>query len=65
MLIPEIEFKVPAPARAGVYPLRIFGKAANGAVAEAHTATMIGPIYSGDWNFYRRPVPAITLTVVE
>ena len=65
MLIPEIEFKVPAPARAGVYPLRIFGKAANGAVAEAHTATMIGPIYSGDWNFYRRPVPAITLTVVD
>ena len=34
-------------------------------MAEAHTCTMIGPIYQGDWNFYRRPVPGLTLTVIE
>jgi hypothetical protein len=65
MLIPEITLRIPAPAAAGTHPLRIFGKAGDGAAVEAHTATMIGPIYQGDWNFYRRPVPAITLTVIE
>ena len=65
MLIPELTLEVPVPAVPGAYPLRIFGKAANGLVAEAHTATMIGPIYQGDWNFYRRPAAAIVLTVVE
>jgi hypothetical protein len=65
MIIPEISFRVEAPADTRTYAIRIFGKAANGPKVEAHTATMIGPIYSGDWNFYRRPVPAITLTVVE
>ncbi|HEU0119838.1 MAG TPA: hypothetical protein VFQ91_04875 [Bryobacteraceae bacterium] len=65
MLIPEMEFRVQAPDKAGIYPLRIFGKTAVGLEAEAKTAAMIGPIYQGDWNFYRRPVAAITLTVVE
>ena len=66
MIIPEIAFRVQAPPSAGVYPIRIFGKAATGgAMAEAHTCTMIGPIYQGDWNFYRRPVPGLTLTVIE
>lgn len=65
MLIPEIPFRIEAPTAPGVYALRVMGKAADGQVAEAHTATMIGPIYQGDWNFYRRPVPAITLTVIE
>jgi len=65
MLIPEITIHIPAPAAAGTHPLRIFGQAGDGAAVEAHTATMIGPIYQGDWNFYRRPVPAITLTVIE
>lgn len=64
MIIPELEFKITA-ANAGVYPIRIFGKGAGGAAAEAHTATMIGPIYQGDWNFYRRPVPQITVTVID
>ena len=65
MLIPEISFRVEAPAATGVHLIRIFGKASDGTKAEAHTATMIGPIYQGDWNFYRRPVPAITLTVID
>lgn len=66
MIIPEIPFKIEAAAlRPGVYPFRVLGKAANGQTAEAHTATMIGPIYQGDWNFFRRPVPTITFTVLE
>jgi hypothetical protein len=65
MLIPEITLRVPAPATSGTHTLRIFGKSSDGATIEAHTAAMIGPIYQGDWNFYRRPVPAITLTVIE
>jgi hypothetical protein len=65
MIIPEITFEIPGPKAVGTYPIRIFGKAAGGSPVEAHTATMIGPIYQGDWNFYRRPVPAITMTVVE
>ena len=65
MIIPEITFRVQAPKAVGTYPIHIFGKAAGGSPVEAHTATMIGPIYQGDWNFYRRPVPAITMTVVE
>lgn len=65
MIIPEIEFRVRTSAAAGVYPIRILGKGEDGSAAEAQTATMIGPIYHGDWNFYRRPVPSITLTVVE
>jgi len=66
MLIPEIEFTLPAPGPPGVYPLTITGHApAHPAPVTAHTAVMIGPIYQGDWNFYRRPLPAITLTVVD
>lgn len=64
MIIPEISFAIPAPATPGVYPIRILGKSADGQEAEAQTATMIGPIYQGDWNYYRRPVPAITVTAV-
>jgi hypothetical protein len=65
MIIPEILFRVQAPTSAGSYPIRIFGKAGDGTRVEAGTATMIGPIYQGNWNFYRRPVPSLTLTAVE
>ena len=65
MLIPQMEFRVSGLDTAGVVPLRVWGKAADGTVVEGHTATMIGPIYQGDWNFFRRPVAGITLTVVE
>ncbi len=65
MLIPQMEFRVSGLDTAGVVPLRVGGKAADGTVVEGHTATMIGPIYQGDWNFFRRPVAGITLTVVE
>ncbi len=65
MLIPEMELRVAGLEKAGVVPLRVFGRGADGVVVEGHTATMIGPIYHGDWNFYRRPVAGIALTVVE
>jgi hypothetical protein len=65
MIIPEISFAVKAPSEPGTFPLRVVGKAANGSQAEAQTASMIGPIYQGDWNFFRRPVPRITITVVD
>jgi hypothetical protein len=65
MIIPEISFRLEANTASGVYPFRILGRATSGLTGEAHTATMIGPIYQGDWNFYRRPVPAITLTVLD
>lgn len=65
MLIPEIEFHIPAPEKPGHYPLRVLGKSADGRVVEGHTAAMIGPIYQGDWNFYRRPMAEIALTVVD
>ena len=65
MLIPEMELRVAGLEKAGVVLLRVFGRGADGVVVEGHTATMIGPIYQGDWNFYRRPVAGIALTVVE
>jgi hypothetical protein len=65
MLIPEMELRVSGLDKAGVVPLRVWGRGADGVVVEGHTATMIGPIYQGDWNFFRRPVAGITLTVVE
>ncbi|MBM3735595.1 MAG: hypothetical protein FJW39_07390 [Acidobacteria bacterium] len=65
MIIPEIALRVRGDLPPGVHRIRILGKAPGGAAAQAHTATMIGPIYHGDWNFYRRPVPGLTLTVVE
>ena len=65
MLIPEMELRVSGLDKAGVVPLRVWGRGPDGVVVEGHTATMIGPIYQGDWNFYRRPVANITLTVVE
>ncbi len=64
MLIPELTLAIPAPVTPGVHPLRLLGRGADGLTQEAHTATMIGPIYQGDWNFFRRPVAALTLTVL-
>lgn len=65
MLIPEMELRVSELDKVGVVPLRVWGRGADGTIVEGHTATMIGPICQGDCNFYRRPVGAITLTVVE
>jgi hypothetical protein len=65
MLIPEMELRISGLEKTGVIPLRVWGRAADGQVVEGHTATMIGPIYQGDWNFFRRPVAGIVLTVVE
>jgi hypothetical protein len=65
MLIPEMELRVAGLEKTGVVPLRVWGRGADGVAVEGHTATMIGPIYQGDWNFYRRPVAGVALTVVE
>jgi len=65
MLIPEMELRISGLEKPGVVPLRVWGRGADGVVVEGHTATMIGPIYQGDWNFFRRPVVGVTLTVVE
>ena len=72
MIIPEITFHVQSPAdlKAGRYAFRVMGCAtaekdrADRRVTEAHTAVMIGPLLDV-WNFDRRPLPAITMTVVE
>jgi len=65
MLIPELELRVAAPQRPGVHRLRLWGRAVGGGPAvEGNTAVMIGPIYQGDWNFYRRPAAGIWLTAL-
>jgi hypothetical protein len=72
MIIPEITFKLEAPAglKAGRYPIRVSGCAAEDrakadrSVVEAHPAVMIGPLLDL-WNYDRRPRAEITVTVVE
>ncbi len=67
MIIPEIAFRIEAPASlaAGAYPIRIFGKAAvDGRVVEAHNAMMLGPLLDL-WNFNRRPSPGLSVAVYD
>ncbi len=72
MIIPEITFHLQAPAdlKPGRYAIRVAGCAtaekarADRRVVEAHTTVMIGPLLDV-WNFDRRPLPAITMTIVE
>ncbi len=70
MIIPEITFEVKAPPSIaeGIYPIRAYGaparEAAEKRVIEAHATMMQGPLLDL-WNFVRRPVPAILLTVVQ
>ncbi|MEP6538966.1 MAG: hypothetical protein ABJF23_26760 [Bryobacteraceae bacterium] len=70
MIIPDIAFKIQVPAAVpvGAYPIRIYGAPANAPageqVVEAHATLMMGPILDA-WNFVRRPLPAITMTVVQ
>lgn len=72
MIIPQIKFRldVPKSTEAGVYPIRVFGVATDDEskpdrlIVEANTCLMMGPLLDL-WNWVRRPLPAITMTVVE
>jgi hypothetical protein len=71
MIIPEIAFRihVPESITVGSYPIRIYGAPADepddtSKRVEAHATIMIGPLLDL-WNFIRRPLPAITMTVVQ
>jgi hypothetical protein len=72
MIIPEITFdiKVPEALASGTYPIRVLGvaaaeeKNADRVVVEAETTMMMGPLLDL-WNFVRRPLPAIAMTVCE
>ena len=72
MIIPDIPFRVQVPQslEAGTYAIRVYGVPAEQAgssderLVQAHTTLILGPILDA-WNFIRRPLPAILLTVVE
>ena len=72
MIIPEIAFKIRVPENVapGVYPIRVLGVKAEEEsnpdrhVIEANTCSQMGPLLDL-WNFIRRPLPEITLTVIE
>lgn len=72
MIIPEIAFRivVPESLQTGTYPLHIQGSP-DGAEAssgyqfvQAQTTMILGPILDA-WNFIRRPLPGISMTVTE
>ena len=72
MIIPEIAFRIQAPASlpAGTYPIRVLSvptaelSSSTRRLVEAHTTITMGPLLDL-WNFVRRPLPQITMTVVE
>ncbi len=72
MIIPEIAFPVAVPEslQPGVYPIRVFGAPAgaspgplDSSVQAGSTMTM-GPLLDL-WNFVRRPLPRIEMTVFD
>jgi hypothetical protein len=65
MIVPEatLELSVPEGAKPGIYPIRVFGRA-QGIVVEAQASLMIGPL-TNLFNFTRRPLPEISLSVLE
>lgn len=69
MIIPEMSLEITAPESLaeGEYPIRVYGAAVKDkerAPVEAHATLMQGPLLDL-WNFTRRPLPAITMTVVQ
>ena len=72
MIIPQIKFRIEAPesVEAGVYPIRVLGvrtedeSKPDRRVIEANTCLMMGPLLDL-WNWVRRPLPEITMAVVE
>lgn len=66
VIIPDVHLKFRADGAmpVGEYPIRIYGRAASGgAPVEAFTTLWIGP--PGKRNDVRRPLPAITVNVVD
>ncbi len=72
MIIPEIPFQIQVPDSLpeGDYPIRILGTTTgeeskpDRRIIEAHTSTLIGPLLDS-WNYIRRPLPAIVITVCQ
>jgi hypothetical protein len=72
MIIPEITFpiQVPESLQPGAYPIRVLGLSSaerdlpERRVVQAQTTLILGPLLDL-WNFIRRPLPWISLTVVE
>jgi hypothetical protein len=72
MIIPEIAFRIQAPEslQSGVYPVRVQGvsaaeeKSLEPRLVQAQSTLILGPILDL-WNFIRRPLPCIAMTVVE
>lgn len=72
MIIPEITFpiRIPESLAERTYNIRVVGCATadeahpDRQLVEAHSVTMIGPLLD-IWNYLRRPVPSIAMTVIE
>jgi len=72
MIIPEIAFRVTVPQsiQPGTYPVRVLGAPMgeeSGSIqhfVQAQTTLILGPILDA-WNFIRRPLPNVSMTVVE
>ncbi len=72
MIIPEFAFRIAAPETLapGTYPIRVLGtpsaeeSSPDRRVVEAGTTLTMGPLLDL-WNFVRRPLPRIEITVVE
>ena len=62
--IPEVTLlvQVPASVPAGEYPIRVFGRTSTGPSVEAFTTLWIGAPRKR--NDTRRPLPAVTMTVI-
>jgi hypothetical protein len=72
MIIPEITFRITVPdsVSGGTYPIHVLGVAAadekdpDRRVVEAQTTMIQGPLLDL-WNFVRRPLPNIAMTVCD
>jgi hypothetical protein len=67
MIIPELVFTVRAPESLapGTYPIRVLGQAAgSSATVPGRSMMMMGPLLDA-WNFIRRPMPEIDMTVYD
>ena len=72
MIIPEHVFRIGVPESLplGTYPIRVLGtptadeSSPDRRVVEARSTLIMGPLLDL-WNFVRRPLPAVEMTVVE
>jgi hypothetical protein len=72
MIIPEHVFRIGVPESLppGTYPIRVLGtptteeSSTDRLVVEARSTLIMGPLLDL-WNFVRRPLPRIEMTVVE